>query len=452
MKETAKPLTLAENPFGKIKGHTKIILTSVKDGSQKIIEHDNVFQSGVLAKFMKSFGAFNASPYGNSTFRSQPIWRNLCGGIFCFKDLIDTTNGEVEFMPAGNEMVANGAYGVTNSGTPVELGTYNSLESVTDGNASVTFVYDWGTSQGNGTINSVCLTSEIGGYIGYGNASGGKASAKSLDTNQAGNTFDGIIYKNAKWNISMDISNETITVTKIPLAITQAGILDGVAKNPETYSYAGYDVSGTGSWYNETYSCRYIGNGNVAILRWGMNTGFHSGETYNFLIFNLDSHTFTQGKAINNTGVTMLLGGARCYVSADEDYVYFGKDSGETIRIGTPLYVFNHSTGALEDTLLSDVSRVFTYDESYANGKLCDGFMRLKDYIYDKVSGEIRIANLSSTNGLLEYNDYLGAMHNFYDGNICKNPLFLATINNLAEPVVKDNTQTMKIMYTLTEV
>lgn len=450
MKEKTKPLALADNPFGKIKGHTKIILTSVKDGSQKIIEHDNVFQSGVLAKFMKSFGQFNASPYGNSTFRGQPIWRNLCGGIFCFKNAIDTTNGEVEYMPAGNEMVANGAYGVTNSGTPVELGTYNALESVTDGNASVTFVYDWGTSQGNGTINSVCLTSEIGGYIGYGNASGERIeSGRDFFANQTSQSADGVIYKNMRWQFSVDADNKVLTVTKTPIAVTQAGIMDGIAKNAETYPFTlEYTVTTS---YSANYTA-YVHLGGAEVLIYlTRNTyvpSIGNGETWYAIIWNMDTHAFRQCTVINNTGYDLKLD-IKSLIAHDNTLVirqYYDTASGRSYA-----FAFDMTTGQLvaeTEDLSHDTT---TYANSPQSGFITSDLLIDDHWLWDMVAETQKpINNICNTTRRWDLNDFYGGVLKY--GGLYKNPLFLATINNLAEPVVKDNTQTMKIMYTLTEV
>ena len=183
MNDRSRPLDIAENPLARIKGHVRIELHDTRTGSNERIEGHNTFQTNVLKKYMRSLGFFQNSPYDNSTWRSQAVWRNLCGGILLFKDEIDLTNGDVMTMPAGNKMTANSAYGVSNSGNPVELGSYNSVESVA-GTSGITMVYDWNTSQGNGTIGSICLSSETGGYIGYGNASGTSGGMRQLSTNQ----------------------------------------------------------------------------------------------------------------------------------------------------------------------------------------------------------------------------------------------------------------------------
>ena len=51
------------------------------------------------------------------------------------------------------------------------------------------------------------------------------------------------------------------------------------------------------------------------------------------------------------------------------------------------------------------------------------------------------------------YNDQVDALCTdlTQGGELFKNPLYLATVNNLDNPVVKDSTQTMKVIYTLTE-
>ena len=66
--------------------------------------------------------------------------------------------------------------------------------------------------------------------------------------------------------------------------------------------------------------------------------------------------------------------------------------------------------------------------------------------------------NISARNTNFSYNanyDALiacaGSLTRDVDVRMFKNPLYLATVNNLATPVTKQNTQTMKVTYTLTE-
>lgn len=454
MKDNAIKWLTELNPFDKVKGHTKIELTDVKTGKKQVIEKDNAFQAGVLASYMRSMGAYNNNPYANDTWAGQPIWRNLCGGIFCFADPIDNSGGEVEYMPAGNEMVANGAYMVNNAGTPIELGSYNEVESSTSGNDSVTFVYDWMTSQGNGTISCVCLTTEIGGYIGYGNKSGvAHSTRRSLTQNQSSNsTGSGIIYDNASWSFGYDFSTKEFSVTRTPLEISKGSIFDKIAEDTETYTYTG-EITNKNTLNGSQFFWAYVGGGNILVWHAGAN-GFSSSEaasitpneTYYFLRFNLGTKTFTQCQITNTTGRSLLIGTLLGACAFDEQYAYFGGSGywSSSFHCSAPIEVFNYLTGAHVTTLMSGLS---TELNRPLGGRLTDEIMCLSNRIYDKTNDTLYEYN-GSFPSYYQYNPELDAM--VYSG-CYKNPLILATINNLDTPVTKTAAQTMKITYTLTK-
>lgn len=446
MKDKATEWLMGLNPFDKVKGHTKIELTDVKTGAKQIIEKDNTFQAGVLANYMRSMGAYNNNPYANGTWAGQPIWRNLCGGILCFEDAIDLTGGEVEYMPAGNKMVANGAYMVNNAGTPIELGSYNEVESSTSGNDSVTFVYDWLTSQGNGVISCVCLTTEIGGYIGYGNPSGvGHATRKSLFTNQSSASVgSGIIYNNASWTFGYDFTEKILTVTKTPIEVTKGSIFDKIAEDSETYTFTGDMTNQQGVYAS------YIGNGDVIIRstspnQYG-NCQVSNGSTYYFIKFNLDTHTFTQCHVENTSGYPLKTGyGGGNPIVFDEQYAFFATyDYYINPRSLTPVHMFNYTTGAYIQSFWTGSSGTMS---TQFGGKLSDGLISLRGNIYDTVNDTLYPTNGSEMQNYT-YNDDLDAM---VWGGCYKNPLILATVNNLETPVTKTAAQTMKITYTLTK-
>ena len=173
-------------------GHTTIELHNHKTGFRERIEHDNTFTDGIT-KYLLSSGYFNNSPWRNDTWRNYGYARSLLGGILLFDGEIEDDDGVYPTtMPAGVKMVANGSYGVSNNRSVSELGSYNTQESSIS-SAGYTFVYDWTTSQGNGEIGCVSLTSELGGYIGYGNstsqASMATSDLRSINTQQDTNTL-----------------------------------------------------------------------------------------------------------------------------------------------------------------------------------------------------------------------------------------------------------------------
>ena len=133
-----------------VKGHTRIELYNPNTKIKNVTESDNVFQGQVLAEYMRACGKIKRNPYNNYQWSQKAPWQNLVGGLLLFKNRITIPSGGiVRYMPAGNEMIANASYGVTNSGDPSEMGSYNEAESSASA-SSITQVYDFGTSQGNG--------------------------------------------------------------------------------------------------------------------------------------------------------------------------------------------------------------------------------------------------------------------------------------------------------------
>lgn len=455
MIEKINPVDVVNADFGKIHGHTKIILTSVKDGSQKVIEHDNTFQSSVIAKYLRSLGTFDNSPWANTSWGGMQMFNMLCGGILLFEDAIDNTQNDVEYMPAGNKMIANGAYNVSNASTPVELGTYNTVESSTSGNSSLTFVYDWGTSQGNGTISCVCLTSEIGGYIGYGNPSGVQASTtKAMKQNQVTRFMLGskaVVYKNTKYTFSVNSSNQKVTVTKSRFAVDQASIFQGKQISVTDLTYTQNLTSAT------NYFCKYIGGGKVAIMPG--TTNITNGSTLYFLILDLETNMFAQGTIVNNTGniLETAFGTDTCFFGMVGNYVALSTRSTSTSSVKLPIYVFDATDGSLVTTISGTADLGATQP---AAAPLTDELILLANGgVFDPVNETAYPCNgymsdTAGSGGFYQYNDNVDALVGGCASGTTgayKNPLFLATINNLEAPITKDSTQTMKVIYTLTE-
>lgn len=450
MRDKTKKILLPENPFEKIHGHTKIELTDIRNGQKKVIEHDNDFQAGVLANYMRSMGAYDNNPYANSTWAGQPIWRNLCGGIFCFEDEIDNSNNEVEYMPAGNKMIANGAYGVTNSGTPTELGSYNSNESSTSGNDSITFVYDFNSSQGNGTISCVCLTTEIGGYIGYGNPSGAAASTKkNLNANQSSSSLSndpvqglhlGIIYKNNRVRFRVDAGAKKVTVTKTPTEISKGSIFDNIAEDNTEVSFSG---TVTGS-----FMCAiYLGGGKAALLMYSSAyQNLAPNATYSFILYDLETDTATVESITNTTGETLYISYNTPYAmpphGASGNYLILQSTAGK-------VWAINYNTSVSVQIGTGYTSQLMSGKGDY--GAITDELIIFSNnsnsYIFDPENQTAYPINCNQRQ--MRYNDDLDAITN--DVAIYKNPLILATVNNLDTPVTKTAAQTMKITYELTK-
>lgn len=444
-KDKTKNFNLPMNPLANVKGHTKIELTDIHTGKKQVIEHDNAFQPGVLANYMRSLGAFNNNPYDNDTWNGQAIWRNLVGGILLFRDAIDNLNGEVEYMPDGNQMTANGAYGVVNSGQPVELGSWNSIESVI-GADSIVMVYDWDTSHGNGTIGCICLSSETGGYIGYGNPSGVAASTRNFFSNQNSRSVVGFIHHNSRY----EIHDGGIRKTK--LCVTEGSVFDGIQKNIEH------------AWTGNAWVADSIGGKAVCFTsNWG--TKVEPGGSFTLDIFDCATEMFETKTIINSSGATIGFRHASCA----DGIVYFARYV-DAYSNSNPLYGFSLTDGSfvgasvlsgginsaymgkLTDDLLmcgdyDNITRIKTDSQDNTSWKVTNGIIRgyaTSTNFYSVCYDPVLKAIIRNGNG--KSDSSIDRCHAF------KNPLYLATVNNLDTPVTKNNTQTMKVTYTLTEV
>lgn len=454
MIEKTMPFMLNNPRANLVKGHTRIELTKVATGEKKIIEHYNTFQSSVLASYLRGMGVTNNSPFANATWKSRPVWRNMCGGIFLFRDEI---LAPAEYMPAGNLMVANGSFGVVNASNPTELGSYNFVESSTSGTNSLAFVYDWGTSQGNGTISCVCLTSEVGGYIGYGNASGNSASLRWMFENQ-NTAANGAVffYGGKKYSVSaIDLTNKNVKIVESVDQITKVSIFQGQDGVESTYTYTGNIAASNNSSQIMT---RRLSETEFAIVLCDqfVTLNIDNGSTARILVFDVSTKTLRAQSIANTSGGQLKLTYSstnNCInlICDSSGNYYMSKDDGDLVK-------FN-SAGVYQETITANSSiiapkGILTPDLMYMQ----EGYSSNDSAIYVYDGTDIRI-----TNGFIMQNmgaqvDYLEGIDAFgyasrgnTDLSVYKNPLYLATINNLEAPVTKDSTQTMKVIYTLTE-
>lgn len=443
-RDNAKLLELSEIKPRTYHGHTRIELKDVRTGKRERIESDNTFQSSVLAKYLRSLGSYNNTPWANQTWAAQDLWRNLVGGILLFDTAIPANS---EYMPAGTKMVANGCYGVA-SLSNAELGSYNDRESVIeDGN--ITMVYDYGTSQANGgSIASVCLCSETGGYIGYGNQSGIALTGRNLDALQTSNTKQGIPYKNIRYTFEIDDTLHKLTVTKTRAAITKASIFDGMSTN-KVFDYT--NAIGMGSNPNTVYA-KYMENGKILIMYLPSFTILTYGGTdlLKFLVYDCEADSVTrysiQNPAGGSTVTCITLQSSNLSFGADENYLYLPtyNNPGGSPYLSMPIYKISIADGTLDDTFDGE-----TIGNDLFN--LAPGLFTFGQNILDVVTGEVAPANLNFQR--LQYIDDADALLScaYENMGLFKNPLYLATINNLESSVTKMSTQTMKVTYTLTE-
>lgn len=148
-----------------LKGTTKIELTDVNTGEVEVFENHNMVTNALRDIF---------TPLGLSQRPSRyfvdfiPYYEKLLGGILCFDEEIPE-NPDEYYPPSNANLVGCASYGVQNNTKNTFRGGYNQTESeINLKDRYVKYVYDFATSQANGTIASVCLTHKYGGFTSYG--------------------------------------------------------------------------------------------------------------------------------------------------------------------------------------------------------------------------------------------------------------------------------------------
>ena len=443
----------------KLHGHTQILLRDVRTGKVERVEHDNTFTDGIES-YSRDLGCFVNSPFMNDTVRGRALWKTLIGGILLF-DTALPTSPDAKYMPAGTSMTANGSYGVTNAGTPVELGSFNSVESV-EGANSVSLVYDWATSQGNGTIASVALTTQDGGYIGYGNQSLAVASSlrnlNALQNSSGIGTSDvaSMIYGDFLYYCNRGHSSplSSITVSKkfVPYKDIDIFTVPNVSTAEDTITFTLPDtVSGYNSYVfpaGADYPSCFIVLPEKSIA---------SSGTFDVYFLDVSDGTVTKKTITNNTGKALAYNGGLFFVLCGSDNAIVQCSDGTKYKIKI-------SDSSVVGEVTNDTSRNIEQRTYCSSLYFTDDLIAMTaNYLYDPVLNRILPTNgnicLMAAPGITSPN-YLKQEDSVYypfEGNyanrsvtMIKNPLRLMTINNLQSAVTKTADKTMKVTYTVT--
>ena len=441
-------------------GRTRIKLYNPISGNTiKDVVKENTFQGSVISEGLRNLGYAKASLYNNtdSSVIANPPFAEIVGGIL----LLDKNDipSDSQFVPLGVSMTGNGAYGITNSEEPLELGSYdNNSSQIVVAEKKIKMVYQYTRSQANGTIGSVCLTSRTGGYIGLGNKNSKRTNTlwnlhrnagltnicpqitTSLNQNNA--VCNGALY-------NFVLSSDVLTVSKRRVPLKNASLLDCIEESKTiSVSYLHYTSMGTA--FNITAS-----NGKIYLSP----TGFKRVGTSYVWCYDTQAETITELTFTDTRNYEAYNGAFVCHDKA---------------------YFFNNNSGAFEvyelngthyDTITASVGMggfSNNYAGEFGNHILLqwrnDDFDR-KCWLYDSQLKTVGLMNASDNlsnyqnQGLIEeetskalcFVTASGVLMYYQGAYAFNNPLYLATINNLQTSVTKDISVGMTIEYTLTE-
>lgn len=458
-----------------LKGTTTIELTDVKTGEKQVITEKNMITNALHNLFQPTFGHLSTE----STLRGYiPAYATLLGGIFLFDTPIREDANQL-YAPAGATLTGCARYNTVNTSTGVILGSYNTTESKYDSTAKkMQFVYDFNTSQGNGTIASICLTHLEGGYGTYNSdmsysayamksfcstpkalTIGGKDSYSGISTGAYFHLFaidtneDLAYYFSLPTTTSLSFQSRQMGLKNISLFSTTMPIIETSHTITLDHAISGYRCYNFDREDNALY-----------IISTAASTIAANAE---FIVTKVNFGTWTVTQTVmTNTSNVVLYSSSR-FAIVHRGYVYFRSNaanysmyklelgnSANVVKLsGTASYavipVFGIGGRTYWQYASSSTHRVYVTDEA-TNRFNFSGNQMLHYHTYSQ--------SYSTYYVVPGYTPVLNNEMFFYLSVGDKSTLtfyyladYLATINNLSEPVTKTADKTMKITYTIEE-
>lgn len=432
--------------FRNFKGDVTIELTDAKTGKTERVQNHNMVTKALKYFYMQG-GMTNPTAFNADVIRTSAI-DYLLGGMYCL-DTALTEDEEIVRVPAGVGMTANGVKGILNSGNPTELGSYNETESGWQQDGSLKMVWDFSTSQGNGTIAAVCLTSSFNGMLGVGNKSlASIANAYSMDSYNSvfsKATGDGEVcgYDDNKiYIMENDFTNKAkinVNVYRFPITgfDVRSSLVSELLETIELNLPAEMqNLTGGAGWFSAGSFVKN-GVGYVLVLQ---TLGYNNNRGSNAFIvrFDISNRTITAQNInkqseygdINMSGISdthVILGlhsvnlanVADSHDIADDAGIYDGGTSREHRYLKTMdsdiFYGYTNEHGG-------SIVNLNSYTQLPTNGS---GALEVKGFLPTKLLG-------------------------FNNNAVARDPRYIATIFNLDAPKVKDASKMMKVTYLLT--
>lgn len=473
-----------------MKGKTTIILTNVETG-EKVIHKDENLITMALDRFINIHTAMNIAPNNNCML---PIATQALGGLMLFDGFLDENEDNIHF-PTDVHLVGYASQDA--NVTDKYRGSYNAMESgkTDDGYVSV---WDFGTSQANGVIKSIARTNRWGGqcplYWYHGDTGGSTNNgAPTTDLDWYPIRYDGeYVYA-----LKADTSTHTMRLARVKIPMLRLGVADysDVKRIYEVIATWSTEVTRYHWWYYEdhhgvTYEQvvyaddpRMYEDGNDGYI---YCVFYGARRAYNDCPYDINYFTVNYGNGTFERSVThqlrtgLGLCGSYTYEMFYADRYYGHVHDGVLYRIRNnrkiidiiPLYDVTHiinvqviqddSNDYIEDICLVRPHNGGVWIEVYhytdtgynrLNGIVYpDGAFVLPDYSYQGTANDHGNANQYYYPRTAD--DCLTAWGRYSNDSFYRTwaANYLGTINNLSVPITKTAAQTMKIVYTLTDV
>ena len=462
-----------------MKGITEIELTDVRTGEKEKYTETNLVTNAMADFFSHNINGMLFTIEGNTNDLNGnmlPLCKNAIGGILLFSDTIEE-DPDKYFAPSANPCVGYASNDV-NATTNIMRGSMNLTESK-QLEHGYKFVWDFTTSQANGTISCVALTHRWAGLAYMGDTYNGSNfiwSIRSRSGSSDGtarsayiNTVEIDPENNFLWTIGLNTSNE-IVIQKVRASFTSVGLNDTmlgsnydvlfeIKLNPTSFvmsdpsknegAYDFYDGK-DGYWYG--FWCVGNKSGNASMLK---------------IKINKSDFSFTEERMTLNGVTCQAVGYHGSYNTNPQRNVQSVLQNGYLYMVSydkAKVYKINIDNPAdIKEIPLGFTSNYSSNDDYYRSGSIwlanIGDWIVGSDFLINTEDKVFRKANNApwtyTSTPLFRYGPYLFSFGGYY-ANATRQNLFLitpylATINNLETSVIKTADKTMKITYTIQE-
>lgn len=457
-----------------IKGHTKIELFNAKTGEREFeYEKDNLVTNAVQE--LIAFQTMIGRPMNNNVF---PIAKNALGGILLFDGKLTEDVNNTNF-PTEAKLVG---YASRDTNTDDAMrGSLNAIETHKTDTGYVS-VWDFGTAQANGTIQSVALTSAYAGVNPFQRQVCGDFFC-DMDTienkEHNGRPFlvkegfvywlnaDGVTVQRGRFDPyavkvadltygSFTLPYETVTTLELPDYKNFSNI--GPAKywmpGTDGYLYLITQNNRVSSYtsYGNTYYNYYYDEGNekddakLYITKYKMSDLSFEKQPEDVI-------TLAGVHLASRNEYSIVINKGYLYAKSYDAHSIYVVNLSNTVDIKTFTFDNNGTFDGMTPMLYNGgVQYQYQYQKN-GNNYYRTGFLYPDaSHSEEAVDGAaIAISPILYSDGkILATYHYDG----YYDNDRIRTALrcaYLGTINNLSSPVTKNASQTMKITYTLTD-
>lgn len=461
-------------------GHTRLELTDVHTGEVRTVEHDNLITNAVNRIFAIFPELMNGRDklYGGT----GNLWSQFYGGLLLL-DTAVTGDADTLYAPAGVDITGTARYNSVNTGLNTKRGSYNATESSLNyEDRELRLVYDFTTSQANGTIAAACLTSYDAAMLGQMPQScaalttvvpGGLDSLWGTQVNLFPGSRVRKFYENYGAPILVDLDTDTVWCARLVLAtgtkalrLYKAGAqLRSISllQNAGANRSMGYtlareiDLSGiVQSTSSQALRVDYDEERGRLYVVAGGDYGY---TTMNILEINMEdwsqtAYTFTN--TLSETLETTLYSDGnppRINGKVYNGRLYFRTTAGNlySAPLEDPTDVTLINRNGLEISSVFDAHHGRMYSSTV-------GVVRVLDTLKNEVfCTEMGAYHCYDTVPLLGGGPVTMRARSPYGSDTlymcypCVREPYLGSINNLDSPVVKTASQTMKVTYTIRE-